>query len=235
MPNPDRAKPRSMSSLPSFLCGSSSRNGDAAAQASEDGSPPTGQQLSSGQDTTSLPPLSPLLVHRYRNSWGKRVAISIDQTANQIHFENCFRCRWAFKFLPEEHFYGSISDVKSYYSDYDQEHDRYWIILKTPTGTARVLFEPESHSEEEDDSDHSAYFDFYNAIHHVFAFKERRFHTGSFWAMTLYLLSAIVSFVLSQQLIMDRTSVGLPTSLVILLVLLPGVATYLIVDFLDRR
>lgn len=235
MPKPDRAKPRPMSSLPSFLCGSTSRNGDAAAQASEDGSPPIGQQLSSGQDTTSLPPLSPLLVHRYRNSWGKRVAISIDQAANQIHFENCFRRRWAFKFLPEEHSEGSISDVKSYYSDYNQEHDRYWIILKTPTGTARVLFEADSHTEDEDDSDHSAFYDFYNAIHHVFSFKERRFHAGSSWAITLYLLVTICGVFLSQPLIMTNGAGVVLSSLGILLVLLPGVATYLIVDFLDRR
>lgn len=229
MPNPDRAKLRPMSSLPSFLCGSSDRKGDAVAQASEDGSPPTGQQLSSGQDTTNLPPLSPLLVHRYENFRGKRVAISIDQTAKQIHFENCYRRRWAFQFFPEEHAYCSLSDVKSYYVEHDPKHDRCWIILKTRAGTARVIFD------DDDDSDSSAFDDFYNAIHHVFAFKERRFHTGSFWAMTLYLLSAIVSFVLSQQLIMGRTVVDVPTSLVIILVVTSVVATHLFIDALDRR
>ena len=229
MPNPNRAKPRLSASLPSFLRGSSDRKEDAADRASEVGVQTTGQLLSSGQDTASLPTPSPSLVHRYENSRGQRVSISIDRASNAIHFENCYRRRWAFKFFPEERFYCSISDVTSYFADHDQKHDRSWIILKTRTGTARVLFD------DEDDSDSSAFSEFYNAIHHLLAFKERRFHAGSSWAMTLYLLSAIVSFILGQQLIMGRASVVLPSSLGIPLVVASVVATYLFVDFLDRR
>lgn len=257
MPNPNRAKPHPSASLPSFLRGSSDRKEDAADQASEVGVQTTGQQLRSGQDTASLPTPSLSLVHRYENSWGKRVSISIDCASNAIHFENCYRHRWAFKFFPEEHFYCSISGVTSYFADHDSKHDRSWIILKTRTGTARVLFDGNDHcritlfkmpnatarvpfeeannSEEADDSDNPAFSNFYNALHHLLAFKERRFHAGSPWAMTLYLLAALFGFLLGQRLIMSNGAGVLLSSLGILLVVAPVLATYLLVDFLDRR
>jgi hypothetical protein len=231
MPNPERAKPRSMANLPSFLRHSSDRKEDAAVQAADVGSQQTEQQLRLGQDTASLPTPSRSLVHRYENFWGRRVSISIDGASKAIHFENCYRRRWAFKFFPEEHAYCSISDVRSYFADHAPKNDCTWIIIKTLTGTARVRFD----DADDDGSECSAFSDFYNAIHHLFAFKERRFHTGSSWAMTLYLLSAIFGFFVGQPLIMSNGAGALVSSLGILLVIAPIVATYLFVDFLDRR